>query len=268
MHNELRLATSDLARFLQEKLPELSEDWWAKHVVDRLSFQQQRVIGEKNISSLRDLDFAALLRVLDQNWYDLSGNCNLPREARNWVKELQTVRNKWAHVSAEETPASEIYRDADTLGRLLDLIGAHEGSLSAVRAVKEFALARMTDGESGTASAAVTEANTVTAPSQAPTQMFKVGDVVALRSDNTVKLPVLEVIIGGPEARYCVFQDGAKATYYESQLQAVAGDTGEQPSISIDEFRARLTALHLLSPSTANLFSLRSGRVKLRPLSV
>ena len=66
MHNELRLATSDLARFLQEKLPELSEDWWAKHVVDRLSFQQQRVIGEKNISSLRELDFAALLRVLDQ----------------------------------------------------------------------------------------------------------------------------------------------------------------------------------------------------------
>jgi hypothetical protein len=98
MHNELRLATSDLARFLQEKLPELSEDWWAKHVVDRLSFQQQRVIGEKNISSLRELDFAALLRVLDQNWYDLSGNCNLPLEARNWVKELQTVRNKWAHV--------------------------------------------------------------------------------------------------------------------------------------------------------------------------
>lgn len=270
MHNELRLATSDLARFLQEKLPELSEDWWAKHVVDRLSFQQQRVIGEKNISSLRELDFAALLRVLDQNWYDLSGNCNLPREARNWVKELQTVRNKWAHVSAEETPASEIYRDADTLGRLLNLIGAHEGSMSAVRAVKESALARMTDGAGGTASAAVSDANTVTAPTEAPpteapTHLFKVGDVVALRSDNSVKLPVLEVIIGGPETRYCVFQDGAKATYYESQLQAVAGDAGEQPSISIDEFRAQLTALHLLSPSTANLFSLRSGRVNFVP---
>lgn len=169
MHNELRLATSDLARFLQERLPELSEDWWKKHVVDRLSFQQQRVIGEKNISSLRELDFAALLRVLDQNWYDVSGNCNLPREARNWVKELQTVRNKWAHVSAEETPASRIYRDADTLGRLLNLLGAHEGSMSAVRAVKESALARMTDGVGGTASAAVSDANTVTPPTEAPT---------------------------------------------------------------------------------------------------
>lgn len=265
MHQELKLATSDLERFLQEKLPALSEDWWAKHVVDRLSFQQQRMIGEKNISSLRDLDFAALLRVLDQNWYDLSGNCSLPREARNWVKELQTVRNKWAHMSAEDPPASEIYRDADTLGRLLNLIGAHERSISAVLAVKESALARMTDGARRTASAAMTETKNVKAPTEVSTQLFKVGDVVALRSDKAVKLPVLEVITAGPETRYCVFQDGTKATYYESQLQAVVSDAPERPLISIDEFRARLTALHLLSPSTANLFSLRSGRVNFVP---
>jgi ATP-dependent helicase HepA len=265
MHHELKLATSDLERFLQEKLPALSEDWWAKHVVDRLSFQQQRMIGEKNISSLRELDFAALLRVLDQNWYDLSGNCSLPREARNWVKELQTVRNKWAHMSAEDPPASEIYRDADTLGRLLNLIGAHERSISAVLAVKESALARMTDGARRTASAAMTETKNLKAPTEVSTQLFKVGDVVALRSDRAVKLPVLEVITAGPETRYCVFQDGTKATYYESQLQAVVSDAPERPLISIDEFRARLTALHLLSPSTANLFSLRSGRVNFVP---
>ena len=83
MHNELKLSTSDLARFLQEKLPALSEDWWEKRVVDRLSFQQQRVIGEKNISSLRELDFAALLRILDQNWYDLSEKFTLPSETKN-----------------------------------------------------------------------------------------------------------------------------------------------------------------------------------------
>ena len=132
MHNELRRATSDLANFLQDKLPVLSEDWWEKHVVERLSFQQQRVLGEKNIASLRELDFAALLRILDQNWYDLSAKITLPREARNWVKELQTVRNKWAHMSADETPASEAYRDADTLGRLLILIDADEKSITAV----------------------------------------------------------------------------------------------------------------------------------------
>lgn len=214
---------------------------------------------------MSELDLAALLRVIDQNWFEFSQELNFPREARNWVKELQTVRNKWAHMSAEETPASEVYRDADTLGRLLELIGAHEGSINSVQAVKEAALARMTNGEGATVFAAVTKTKTAVAPSKAPTQLFKVGDVVALRSDKTVKLPVLEVITGGPETRYCVFQDGAKAAYYESQLQAVVSEAVERPSISINEFRARLTALYLLSPSTANLFSLRSGRVNFVP---
>jgi Swt1-like HEPN len=44
---------------------------------------------------------AALLRVLDQNWFELSNMLRLPREGRTWVKELQTVRNKWAHISSE-----------------------------------------------------------------------------------------------------------------------------------------------------------------------
>jgi ATP-dependent helicase HepA len=266
MHNELRRATSDLANFLQDKLPVLSEDWWEKHVVERLSFQQQRVLGEKNIASLRELDFAALLRILDQNWYDLSAKITLPREARNWVKELQTVRNKWAHMSADETPASEAYRDADTLGRLLILIDADEKSITAVQAVKNAALSEMTNG---TSAAIVSETKTATEEpnrvTSGPIHLFKVGDIVSLRSDKNIKVPVLEVITGGPEVRYSVFQDGARATYYESQLKAVATDVFERKSISIDEFRARLTALHLLSPSTTNLFSLRSGRVNFVP---
>lgn len=266
MHKELKLATSDLATFLQEKLPELSDDWWDKHVVERLSFQQQRIVHEKKISSLKKLDFAALLRILDQNWFDLSEKITLPREARNWVKELQTVRNKWAHMAAEETPASELYRDADTLGRLLALIGADERSMNAVQAAKDAALAKMADS-AGTRNSLMTDVapGNIEPPNRTPAHLFNIGDVVALRSDRTVKLPVLEVITGGSEVRYCVFQDGAKATYYESQLQAVASDTAERQSLTIDELRARLTALHLLSPSTANLFSLRSGRVNFVP---
>ena len=265
MHNELRLATSDLARFLQKKLPELSDDWWEKHVIDRLSFQQQRIINERGISSLGKLDFAALLRVFDQNWYDLSNKFAFPREARNWVKELQTVRNKWAHMPAEELPASEVYRDADTLGRFLELIDANADTIEAVQAVKEAALSKMIGSTRATSSTSITESNVKEDPHKEQPQLFKVGDVVALRSDKAIRLPILEVIIGGPETRYCVFQDGTKVTYYESQLQTVTDDIFEPPLISIDDFRARLTALHLLSPSTANLFSLRSGRINFVP---
>ena len=124
----------------------------------------------------------------------------------------------------------------------------------------------MTDS-AGVTTSFQTEAATgeIESTSKAPIHLFKVGDVVTLRSDRKIKLPVLEVIIKGPEVRYRIFQDSAKATYYESQLQAVGIGTAERPPVPIDEFRARLTALHLLSPSTANLFSLRSGRVNSVP---
>ena len=210
MHHELKMATSDLANFLQEKLPELSDQWWQEHVVERLSFQQQRVVGEKKITVLRELDFAALLRILDQNWYDLSKKITFPREARNWVKELQTVRNRWAHMAAEETPASEVYRDAETLGRLLALIDANERSVNAVQAARDAALASMTDS-AGVTTPFQTEAATgeIESTSKAPIHLFKIGDVVTLRSDRNIKLPVLEVITEGPEVRYRVFQDNA-----------------------------------------------------------
>jgi ATP-dependent helicase HepA len=140
MNDLIQIAAAELARFLGANLPALSEAWWQQHVVDRLSFQQQRMVQERGVTTLAQLDFAALLRVLDQNWYELSGKLALPNEGRNWVKELQTVRNKWAHLPVATMPPSEIYRDADTLGRLLRLIGAAPVSLAAVEATQAAAL--------------------------------------------------------------------------------------------------------------------------------
>ena len=40
--------------------------------------------------------------------------------------------------------------------------------------------------------------------------MFKVGDLVALRSDPNIQFPVMQVIPGGAECRYRVFQNNAK----------------------------------------------------------
>lgn len=143
MNELIHAATAELAQFLAAKLPNISSEWWQRHVVDRLSFQQQRTVQERGFHTLQQLDFAALLRVLDQNWYELSGANGLPREGRNWVRELQTVRNKWAHLSVEAMPDSEVYRDVDTLGRLLTAIGVAPEVLSKVASVKAVALAAM-----------------------------------------------------------------------------------------------------------------------------
>jgi hypothetical protein len=45
-------------------------------------------VAERGHKALRQLDFAALLRVLDQNWYELTNALRLPREGRTWGKEL------------------------------------------------------------------------------------------------------------------------------------------------------------------------------------
>lgn len=274
MNALIKLATAELERFLSVHLPKLSDDWWQKHVIDRLTFQQQRYAQERGYTSLRELDFAALLRLLDQNWYELAGALLLPKEARNWVKELQTVRNKWAHQPTQEIHPSEIYRDADTLGRVLNILGASPDVLTTIENVKEDVLTHLAGSKHSqtTNSAEEFSAEPATPKTDAtrsgePTSLFAVGNLVALRSNPAVVVPIIEVLdASAGERRYRVFQNNAKTIYYESQLQALASNPAdERRRLTAEELHAYLTSLTLLVPSTANLFCLRSGRVRFVP---
>ena len=95
--------------------------------------------------------------------------------------------------------------------------------------------------------------------------LFNPGDMVVLRSDPNVQCAVINVIPGEPECRYTVFQNNQQRTYYERQLQAAPVPDAVCDPLDIRKLHAHLTSLHLLSPSTAILFSLRSGRVKFVP---
>lgn len=266
----LRQAAKDIACFLETNLPRLSEDWWSKRVMDRLSFQQQRVANERRFQRLSDFDFAALLRLLDQNWYELSENTSSPREARSWLKELQTVRNKWAHLGSEDLPPSEVYRDADTLSRLLQVIGAAESTLAAVEEAKKQALDRMSpqgasgDPEVPSADLSAHNSSEDAPSSTSPTTLFKVGELVALRSAPSALMPIMEVLGGAGENRYRVFEGGSTRTYYESQLQS-APEASSSELVPANELRARMSSWQILSGSTSSLYSLRSGRVQFVP---
>ena len=87
LHGEISRLLSDvagqLAVFLERVLPPLFDDWWNKAVVNTLSFQQKRRLEQRNITSLGGLDLAGLLRVLDQNWYQISNSLDLTSEARH-----------------------------------------------------------------------------------------------------------------------------------------------------------------------------------------
>ena len=276
MHQLIRIATAEFADFLAAHLPTLGKAWWKTHVEDRLSFQQQRAVHARGLTTLEQLDFAALLRVFDQNWYELSQALNLPREGRTWVRELQAVRNRWAHLSAAPVPPQDLYRDADTLARVLGTIGATPPSVAAVEAAKRDALSDMTPPsdargyptipttDTGSPLTASFEPDGDAIASRATATTFKMGDLVVLQSDPETPMPIIGIVPSGTEIRYQVFQHNRQATYYESQLQLFA-PSPEPSLLNAEELRAFLTSLHLLAPSTANLYSLRSGRVQFVP---
>lgn len=273
--NELLQASVEVfSAWLNGKLPALSSKWWVNNVVNRLTFQQQRLVEEKQVQSLAGLDLAAILRVLDQNWSEIAGAEPLPRDARNWLKELQSVRNRWAHAPAGGVSPTDAFRDADTLERLLKVVGADEVLMSKLNAFKAVTLARIAPAAPApqapvvsplAVSAPIPEAVARTAP-EASTHKFAVGHLVCLRSNPTAIFPVLEVLAGiGSKTRYRVFESGVRQVYYESQLQALDKAAEDRKVLSAIELSAMLSAVQLSSPSASALYSLNSGRVRFVP---
>ena len=167
MHELIRIATRELEGFLSTHLPALDSRWWTTRVEEQLTYGQQQRVRERGHSRLDQLDFAALVRIVDRNWFELSQTANLPREGRDWVRELQSVRNRWAHASAEQEASEDVFRDADTLGRCLGMIGARPDSITAVEAVKSTALRMM--------AAAQSAPETPSEPAPAPTRAVPEG---------------------------------------------------------------------------------------------
>ena len=263
MFHLIQIATREIQTFLANELPTLSKDWWQRLVVDELSFQQQRMIKERGMDDLSQLDLAALLRILDRNWFELSAKVNLPREARGWVKELQTVRNRWAHMGADEIPPSEEYRDVDTLGRVLESLGVSDSVLERIETAK-FELVGFLSGPSHKEDAKEQNQNSSDQSNTSVPSLFSMGEIVCLRSDPKIHIPIIGVIPGTGEYRYSVFVEGKTQVFYERQLRAINA-TEPQIMLTAEQLRARLTALTLQFPSSKNLHSLQSGRINFVP---
>jgi hypothetical protein len=124
MTNTLNVLSQQLAKLLNGVLPSLSKDWWQTLVLDKLTSQQLINVRIRGSTQLTQLDLASLLRVADQNWHELRQKRHINREAFNWLKEAQTIRNRWAHAPVEGLPNDLCYRDMDTVERLLQALGA------------------------------------------------------------------------------------------------------------------------------------------------
>jgi superfamily II DNA or RNA helicase len=93
---------------------------------------------------------------------------------------------------------------------------------------------------------------------------FSVGETVALRSDPNRIGVVTSITPSNRETRYGVFIDGRMETLYASQLLP-AEISPAAIGATVNELKARLTALQLAAPSLANLYSLQAGRIDFIP---
>lgn len=255
----LRKSTHALVSFLESILPQLFEDWWQQAVVSKLTFHQQSRIEQDNLNTLSSLDLAALIRVLDQNWFQISNLLNLKRESRHYVKEMLTVRNQWAHLRADGLPLEDVYRDLDTLQRFLDATNADESLINEVKGVKSDLLKKneiATDPKS-----------TRNDANETPTAQveYSPGQMVYQKANPDIKGIVSEVIEGEPENRFKVFINNQIQVFYSSQLNAETQVSKEIEKISYEQFHSYLTALQIGHPSLSTLYSLNAARIEFIP---
>ena len=250
----LDVLSHQLVAVLAESLPKISADWWQEQVIDKLTYQQQGYLQTAHITRLEQLDLAALLRILDQNWHEIVVTHSLPVAVRNWVKEAQTLRNRWAHAPTQGIPNEDVYRDLDTIERLSQALGASDTDLEPLRRNKSEVMAAL----AGNTPAATHP------PATEPTGIFKPGAVVRLKAKPGITGAVIAHLPGDPEDRYQVFHDSTVTTYYASQLEAVAA-TLARDSVPPPTLHAALSALQQRHPSTGSLYSLFASRIHFVP---
>ncbi len=261
MNSLLQKSTTALAAYLDRILPLISDSWWETTVVDKLSFSQKRRIEQKGIISLSSLDLAALLRILDQNWYQISTKLNVTSEDRHFVKEMQTIRNRWAHAGSEEFSLDDEYRDLDTLQRFATVIEAEDVFIQEISTVKTSLLEkRMTSISKPPAK----ETQSISKKEGQSTE-FEPGQIVFLRSNSEIKGAVVSIMPGKPENRYNVFIDGEVQTFYASQIQAEDRKDQDYIVLPCHKFHSYLTALQIQHPGLSTLYSLNAARVDFIP---
>ena len=125
-------ATLALVDWLNGILPRVTESWWEDCVLQSLSYTQREMALSRNFTKLSDFDLAALLRITNKSWYDMRTVAYLPTKEREVVREMMSVRNNWAHCSADLPGKDMILHDLKTLAEFIGQIGGSQATCSEI----------------------------------------------------------------------------------------------------------------------------------------
>lgn len=241
-----------LAKWLTERLVKVNVNYWNELVVAKLSFQQQAMVVSRRYTALDDLDFGALLRVFDRNWFDIEYKESLNPQIRAFVKELMIVRNRYAHLS-DEVEDDEYVRDVDTLYRFAKGIGAPVGLINEIRSA-----AGSRENSIGKADAQPVVREPVV-QKETPSSVFVVGEIVRLKSSPEITGAV--VAVSGDEVS--VFSNGEVVPLFADQLEKNA--VKEEKFMPFQQAKNNLSSFLIRHPSIPSLYSLNAARIDVIP---
>ena len=261
MNTFMHQLSEKLSDWLDSRLPKIADTWWNDLVYNNLSAMQREQIDSKHITDLKGLDLAALLRVIDRNWYIISNKWFINYRERSKVRDMMGIRNTWAHIGSDDLSKDKVLSD---LGVILELLQAFDASMTETREIEEFILDLEHDDDViKTSTVYETKPNkeekTAERKSVSDGEII-IGSMVILKSDSSK----VGAVIGIEGNRYTVWMDNAPRVFYREQIELKAEEPKES-HLPISRVLSALTAYQINNPGSSNLYSLNSARIDFVP---
>lgn len=263
--------SEQLSGWLSKVFPKVTENWWQELVINNLTQMQRSKVFDTGVSTITGLDLASLLRVFDRNWFVISNVTYVNPSVRNDVRDMQGVRNDWAHITPNDISRRKVLEDANIIYNLLQQLGA---SMKETSSINSFIIDVEDEDEITLDSFVVDEkpdkndtfdkqGNNVEPKEENDlntSSEINIGSVVTLVSDSSVS----GVVIAVNGNKYTVFVNGKPNTYYKEQIK-IQSIEEESRFLPISRVKSALTAFQIDNPGSSNLYSLNAARVDFVP---
>lgn len=251
-----------IGNWLNKKLPKITDDWWQELVFNNLNTKQREVVLMKDIHEIRGLDLAATLRVLDRNWFVISSTFFMNNKDRGKIRNMQEIRNTWAHITPNDISKTRVIDDAKTI---IDLMQAFGSSMKDTRDMEGFIVEVKEDKyiHVMTTVEKRTEFEDKADPEkrEATDGGIVIGSIVTLVSDPSV-IGAVTAMSGN---KYSVLVNGKVQTFYNEQIKLQETSEEHYSYLSLRKVRSALTAYQIYNPGSTNLYSLNSARIDFVP---
>ncbi len=251
-----------IGNWLEKKLPKIADDWWQELVFNNLNPYQREVVLRNNIHEMSGLDLAAILRVLDRNWFVITSTFFMNNKERGKIRAMQEIRNTWAHITPNDISKTRVIDDATTI---IDLMQAFGASMKDTRDMEGFIVEVKEDKYIHVMSTAENgkefEDKANPEKQKATDGGIVIGSIVTLVSDPLV----IGAVTSTSGNKYSVLVNGKVQTYYKEQIRLQEKSEEHYSYLSLRKVRSALTAYQIYNPGSTNLYSLNSARIDFVP---